>query len=247
MHKTTMLVLSMVFAMAFGAGLPGQAQNSTRAAAGSQPAPPNSVPAGEPTSASPESGPVTAASGGEVPANTELRATLDTPLSSKTSKPGDRFTATVSQPVSGSTGIVIPAGARVEGEVSEADQAKSATVLHGKETLNLRFRDIVLPNGQTVPLVSSLVSVNSTSGRTTKRADDENRIESGSQRKTETTDAGVAAGTGSALSFGEPLKGLAIGNLSGGGYVLSTNSKPQVNLPAQTGMVIRLDQALSVP
>jgi hypothetical protein len=44
--------------------------------------------------------------------------------------------------------------------------------------------------------------------------------------------------------FGGPLKGLAIGMLSGGGYVLSTKGK-EVHLPAQTGMVIRLDQPVN--
>jgi hypothetical protein len=33
--------------------------------------------------------------------------------------------------------------------------------------------------------------------------------------------------------------------MAGGGYVLATNGK-QVNLPAQTGMVIKLDQPLRV-
>jgi len=178
----------------------------------------------------------------KVPANTELHATLDTPLSTKTSKPGDRFTATVSQPVSGSSGIVIPVGSRLEGEVSETDPAKSATALHGRETLNLRFRDIVLPNGQTVPLLSSLVSVNSTNAKATQKADNESRIQSGSQGKAVTTDTGTDA----TLSFGEPLKGLAIGSLAGGGYVLATNGRQQVNLPAQTGIVIRLDQPINV-
>jgi hypothetical protein len=37
---------------------------------------------------------------------------------------------------------------------------------------------------------------------------------------------------------------MAVGALTGGGYVLATKAK-EVNLPAQTGMVIRLDQALS--
>jgi hypothetical protein len=46
------------------------------------------------------------------------------------------------------------------------------------------------------------------------------------------------------LIFGSPLKGLAIGALSGGGYILATKGK-DVNLPAQTGMVIRLDQTVS--
>src|SRR5689334_960543 len=47
----------------------------------------------------------------EVPVNTEMHATLDTPLSTKTSKPGDRFTATVQNPVRGSNGeVIIPTG-----------------------------------------------------------------------------------------------------------------------------------------
>lgn len=170
-------------------------------------------------------------SGGDVPASTEMRATLDTPLSSRTSKPGDRFTATMVQPVSGRNGVVIPPGARVEGEVSEPEEGKTAA-LHGKGVLNLRLRDIVLPNGQTVPLVASLVSVNRTTGESMP-------IDSG-QRTAPTRDPG-----GPGPIFSGPLKGLAIGALAGGGYVLATNGK-EVNLPAQTGLVIRLDQGLSV-
>ncbi len=185
--------------------------------------------------------------GGEAPANTEMRATLDTPLSSKTSQPGDRFTATISEAVQGRNSVAIPVGARVEGEVSESEEGKNIPALRGKGKLNLRFRDIVLPNGQTVPLVASLVSVNSTNGRTTQKADNEGQVESGTQGKSVAKDVGIGAGVGTVagLIFGGPLKGLAIGALAGGGYVLATNGK-DVNLPAQTGMVIRLDQPLNV-
>lgn len=188
-----------------------------------------------------------AASGGEVPANTEMRATLDTPLSSKTSQPGDRFTATIAQSLQGRNGVAIPVGSRVEGEVSESDEGKTLPALRGKGKLNLRFRDIVLSNGQTVPLVAALVSVNSTNGRNMQKADNEGQIESGTHGKTVATDVGIGAGTGTVagLIFGGPLKGLAIGALAGGGYVLATDGK-NVNLPAQTGMVIRLDQPLSL-
>lgn len=182
---------------------------------------------------------------GDVPAGTEMRATLDTPLSSKTSKPGDRFTATISQPVQGANGVVVPTGARVEGEVSESEQGKTMPALRGKGTLNLRFRDIVLPSGKTVPLVATLVSVNSTRGKTT--ADNEGQVESGTHGKDVAKDVGIGGGAGTVagLVFGSPLKGLAIGALTGGGYVLATNGK-NVNLPAQTGLVIRLDQTLSI-
>ena len=86
----------------------------------------------------------------EVGAGTEIHAALDTPLSSKTSKPGDRFTATVSDPVRANNGaVVIPAGARVEGEVAESEDEKTLAALKDKPKLSLRFRDVVLPTGQT--------------------------------------------------------------------------------------------------
>jgi hypothetical protein len=183
----------------------------------------------------------------QVPAATEIRAALDTPLSTRTSKPGDRFTATITSPVQGSNGsIVIPSGARVEGEVAEADEGKALAALRGKGKLSLRFRDVVLPNGQTIPLTATLVSVNDTNGKNTKKADEEGQVQSGTRNRDVAKDVGIGAGVGTAagLIFGGPLKGLAIGALAGGGYVLATKGK-EVNLPAQTGMVIRLDQPVT--
>jgi hypothetical protein len=180
----------------------------------------------------------------QVPSNTELHAALDTPLSTRTSKPGDRFTATVTDPVRASNGsVVLPAGARIEGEVAE-DEAIPA--LRDKTQLTLRFRDVVLPNGQTLPLTATLISVNKTNAANTKKSDEETHIQSGTRGKDVAQDVGTGAGAGTPteLTFGTPLKGMAVGALAGGGYVLATKAK-QVNLPAQTGMVIRIDQPLS--
>jgi hypothetical protein len=71
-------------------------------------------------------------------------------------------------------------------------------------------------------------------------------VQSGARGKDAVKDVGIGAGIGTVagLIFGGPLKGLAIGALAGGGYVLATKGK-EVNLPAQTGMVIRLDQPVS--
>jgi hypothetical protein len=270
MRKTAMLVLFALLAVAMGLSQQPASANSNQSTApqtqnGNNSAAPdqNATPATNPSNNQPANQNATqpatdqnnansgfgqrSAASGDVPANTEMRATLDTPLSSKTSKPGDRFTATVSQPVQGRNGEVIPAGARVEGEVSESEQGKTIPALRGKGKMNLRFRDIVLPNGQTVPLIASLVSVNSTNGKRTQKADNEGQVESDTQGKTVAKDVGIGAGVGTiaGLIFGGPLKGLAIGALAGGGYVLATNGK-DVNLPAQTGLVIRLDQGLSV-
>jgi hypothetical protein len=143
--------------------------------------------------------------------------------------------------------VVVPTGARIEGEVSESEEGKTLPALRGRGKLNLRLRDIVLPNGQTVPLIATLVSVNSTNGKNTQKADNEGEVQSGTRGKDVAKDVGIGAGIGTVagLIFGGPLKGLAIGAMAGGGYVLATNGK-QVNLPAQTGMVIKLDQPLRI-
>jgi hypothetical protein len=172
----------------------------------------------------------------EVGAGTEIHAALDTPLSSKTSKPGDRFTATVSDPVRANNGaVVIPAGARVEGEVAESDDEKTLAALKDKPKLSLRFRDVVLPSGQTLPLTATLVSVHDNSSKNSKKVIRQSHGE---------LNRSAIGASEQGRSFGGPIKGLAIGTLSGGGYVIATNGK-DVHLPALAGMLIRVDQPVS--
>lgn len=177
----------------------------------------------------------------QIAAGTEIRAMLDTPLSTKTSRTGDRFTATIAEPALGNSGqVVIPTGARIEGEVAEAEDDKTLAALKDKNALSVRFRDLVLPDGQTLPLTATLISVNDTSGKGAKKADEENR----SEARNRNVAKGIGIGNRPGTAFGNPLKGLATGALANGGYVLSTKNK-EVNLPAQTGMVIRLDQPVT--
>lgn len=230
-----------------GAQQPGRGEDTQRPTPSANPAPgaQQASPGGMQNGvAPPATSPVVV--NDQVAAGAEIRATLDTPLSTKTSKPGDRFTATVAEPARGTTGAtVIPAGTRVEGELAELEEGKTLPALRDKPNLSLRFRDLVLPTGQTLPLAATLISVNNT-GRNAKKADDERQIQSGARSKDVARDVGIGAGYGTAVApaFGGPLKGLAIAAMAGGGYVLSTKGK-EVNLPAQTGMVIRLDQPVS--
>lgn len=253
MRRTATLILFtlMAVAMVFAQNPAGtnnspattpQAQNSPVPNPNNVTAPPaRTSPADVPQGSTGQTGgptqsvpPANAAVIDELGAGTEIHAALDTPLSSKTSKPGDRFTATVSDPVRANNGAdVIPAGARVEGEVAESDDEKTLAALKDKPKLSLRFRDVVLPSGQTLPLTATLVSVHDTSGKNPKKA----QVPSA---RRDSNAIGAAAGRG----FGGPIKGLAIGALSGGGYVVATNGK-DVHLPAQAGMLIRVDQPVS--
>src|SRR5579884_2673252 len=183
----------------------------------------------------------------QVPSGTQITATLDQALSTKNSQVGDSFTATVSQPVRGSGGVVlIPAGSKINGKVSESEQGKTLPAIRGRGHLNVRFIDITFPEHVSSPLTATLVSVHPKGGN--GKAGQEGEVTSGTSGKNTAKDVGIGAGVGTlaGLVFGSALKGLAIGAIAGGGYVLATDGK-DVELPAQTEMTVRLDQNLTVP
>ena len=169
-------------------------------------------------------------------AGTDVRAALDTPLSTKTSKVGDRFTATINYPVHDSAGnVVVPVGAKLNGQISDPDDDKVAGAIKDMGHLNLRFTDIQLPDGTSAPVNLTLISVHT--GKPGPVSALGKNTQLGSQAIA--AHAGVAA-------LGRPIKGLAVGNLAGGGYVLSTTSK-QVALPAECILRLRVERNTPLP
>src|SRR3954463_5316779 len=190
------------------------------------------------------------AEGSDVAKGTEIRAALDTPLSSKTSKVGDRFTATVAQDVKGVNGSVgVPAGSKLEGEVSEVEEGKALPQLRGKGRLNLRFTDIVLPNGMRAPVFLTLKNVTDTAGKQSSGSStsSEGEVNSRTSGGTAAKDVGIGAGIGTVpgVIFGHALRGLAIGAIAGGGYVLATQGK-DVEMPAKAGLILNADSPINI-
>jgi hypothetical protein len=190
------------------------------------------------------------AQGRDVPKGAEIKAALDTPLSSKTSKVGDRFTATVAQDVKGVNGSVgIPAGSKLDGEVTEVEQGKMLPQLRGKGRLNLRFTDVALPDGTRAPVFLTLKNVTDTSGKqsSSSSTSSEGEVNSRTGAGTAAKDVGIGAGVGTVagLIFGHALRGLAIGAIAGGGYVLATQGK-DVEMPAKAGLVLNADSPINI-
>jgi hypothetical protein len=184
--------------------------------------------------------------GAIIPAGTEIQAKLEQALSSKTSRQGDQFTVLTLQPVDGTNGrVAIPAGTRIRGEVSGVEQGKVLASVRGKARLNLKFDDIAMPNGSYVPLEATLVSVGSKAGSS---AGEEGQVQDKTQGKEVAKDVGIGAGLGTVagLIFGSALKGLAIGAIAGGGYVLATQGR-DVSIPQDANIVLRTDRAISLP
>jgi outer membrane lipoprotein SlyB len=152
-------------------------------------------------------------------------------LSSQTSEPGDIFRARVSSDVSTDGAVGIPAGAEVVGVVTEAVPLGK---VGGRAKLGLKFTDLVLPNGRTVPIDASLVQQGANE-----------------TRKDAATIGGAAAGgaiLGRVLSKKDRGRGTVIGAIIGAaaGAVLASRNGEEVVIPEGTRLDLKLDYEVEV-
>jgi hypothetical protein len=165
---------------------------------------------------------------GTLTEGTEIQVRLEQPLSSKTAKLEDRFESSVALPVQLDGRVVIPAGTRVRGIVSNVQRAERP-VKGGK--LDLTFDSIYLDDRTRRDLRTSVVSVK------------ENLDLGGDDAKR----AGIGAVLGGVI--GKVIggtKGAIIGAVLGGGGALAAALGEDVELPAGTILTLRLDRPLEV-
>jgi len=136
-----------------------------------------------------------------------VTATLDTPLSTRTSRDGDRFTATVQSPAE-------YAGATIEGHVSSIERSGRVS---GRSQMTLNFDNIRLRNGRSYSYAGFLQSVRLSNGDTVN-VDNEGAVREDSQstKTIQRTAIGTAVGAliGAIAGGG---KGAAIGAVVGAG------------------------------
>src|SRR2546422_6444208 len=92
-----------------------------------------------------------------IPADTVIGVVLDQTISSKTSKAGDKFTATVESPIEIEGKVAIPKGARAEGVVNEA---KAAGRFKGGAALSLTLTSVTV-NGKDHEIQTSGATISS--------------------------------------------------------------------------------------
>jgi peptidoglycan hydrolase-like protein with peptidoglycan-binding domain len=134
-----------------------------------------------------------ASQGQIVPEGTVLALKMDTALSSKTAKAGDRFTAMVIRDVTLNSQVVIPTGSRVEGHVTVAVPARR---MSRSGTIAVDFDRVILPNGRSHVLYGNLTS---TDPKEKEKIDEENRISGGSAKKRSIVFIGGGAGVGAVI------------------------------------------------
>jgi len=84
-----------------------------------------------------------------IPANTVVSMRINNRLSSKTSRVGDRFTATVLVPVYVDGRVAIPAASMVEGRVLQVTPAKR---MSKPGTIAIDFDSLIFPDGSVLSL-----------------------------------------------------------------------------------------------
>src|SRR6266850_624898 len=164
-----------------------------------------------------------------VPADTVLEVVLDQTIGSKTTKPGERFSATVETPVEVEGKVAIPKGARAEGIVKEA---KAAGRFKGGAVLSLTLTSVTV-NGKDYEVQTSAPTM-------------------ASKGKGKRTAAMVGGGAGGGALIGGLAaggKGAVIGGLIGaaagtGGAGFTGNR--DITLPAETALHFKLLQPVDI-
>ena len=167
-----------------------------------------------------------------LPAGTRFDVELTSTLASNTTAPGETFRVRVAEDVMEDGEVAIPAGSEILGEVVEAVSPRR---VGGQAKLQLRFTDLVLPSGVTVPIEASFVQ--------------QGRNETG--RDAATIGGGAAAGAilGRVLKKGDRSRGSVIGAIIGaaaGAVIASRTPGEEVVIPKGTVMGLRLDDSVRV-
>jgi Zn-dependent protease with chaperone function len=162
-----------------------------------------------------------------VPTGTVLMVGFQAPLSSSTSRAGDRFTAEVVEPVRLNGRVAIPAGSIITGRVLSAKPA--ARLGGGRAQLNLEFTSLRLAGGREQPISASF------------------HEQGASQTRRDGVTIGAAAAGGAVLGrvLGDDRKDTVLGAVVGGAIgtgIAARTRGAQVTLPEGIAVEIRLDR-----
>jgi hypothetical protein len=166
-----------------------------------------------------------------VPSGTRMVIRLEEGISSKSSKVGDQFTATVISPRTYSRAVV-------KGHVSHLEKSGR---LQGKTELGLEFDRIQLPNERSASLHAELLEVRQSDK--VKVVDEEGNVHSGSRGSQAIKRSAIGAAIGGVLGgLIGGRKGVAIGLIVGAGTgagSLVVDGSKELKLEPGTEMVIR--------
>ena len=184
---------------------------------------------------------------------TQVHLTLLNSINTATARDGDPFVAVVVEPVYLGAQMLIPAGARIQGVIGTVNKARRFSLFRGQAYFNLTFRTLEI-DSRLVPVQMSLLAIEQPHGQSNGKKRKDVRIEEGQvveakhDVKGDITAGAIGTGGGTliGLVFSHALRGFGLGMAGSAVYIVARKGK-EVELPAQTGMLVRMDNTVSVP
>jgi hypothetical protein len=184
---------------------------------------------------------------------TQVHLTLLNGIGTAVAREGDPFVAVVAEPVYLGSQLLLPAGTRVNGTIGTVEKARHFSVFRGQAYMNLTFRSIEV-DSRLIPVQMSIIAIEQPHGqadgkrRKDIKVDEGQVVEEKHDIKGDIVGAAVGTGGGTLIGavFSHVVRGFGIGLAGSAVYIVARKGK-DVELPAQTGLLVRMDNTITVP
>lgn len=183
---------------------------------------------------------------------TQIRLVLLNGLSTSVARTGDPFVAIVAEPVYLGNQLILPAGAKVHGTVTGIERPRRFSMFRSGASMNLNFQSIEVQS-RIFPVRMSLLQLYKSSTEGGKARKDVREVEGVAIEqkrdiKGALLDVGIGTGGGTLAGavFSHVARGFGIGIIGGAAYVMVKKGKDVV-LPAETVMLVRVENTIWVP
>ena len=189
----------------------------------------------------------------QVMQGTQVHLTLLSGISSAVAKDGDPFVATVAEPVYLGSQLLLPAGTRVNGIIGTVERARRFSIFRGQAYMNLTFRSIEV-DSRLIPVQVSIIAIEQPRGqaegqrRKDLKVDEGQVVQEKHDIKGDIVGATIGTGGGTLIGavFSHVARGFGLGLAGSAAYIVARKGK-DLELPAQTGMLVRMDNTVTVP
>jgi hypothetical protein len=183
---------------------------------------------------------------------TQVRLTMVSGITTAVAHAGDPFTATIAEPVFSGNQLILPAGSKVHGTITSVTRPKWFAMERGGASMNLVFNSVEVQS-RIFPVQMSILSLYAGTPEDTKKRKDLKTTEGVviEQKRDIKGDImlgslGTGAGALVGVLFSNVARGTIFGLVGTSAYICTKKGK-DVELPAQTGMLVRMDSTVTLP
>ena len=151
------------------------------------------------------------------------------------------------------TQMLIPAGTRINGVVGTVEKARRFSVFRGQAYINITFHSMEV-DSRLIPIQMSIIAFEPPRGQSNGKPRSDVKIAEGQvvqekhDFKGDIIGGTIGTGAGSIVGavFGKVVQGFGFGLAGSAAYIMIRKGK-EVELPAQTGILVRMDNTVTVP